>query len=100
MNINSNLIEVTPLTSFDISKEKGLDTDWCISLNKTEFEHYHDCYDIFFIENKNFEIDNKFRKICYLKNDKTEMIVDKDNVHYFNDSKDFIELKNKLIPKY
>lgn len=97
---DENNIKVYFINSFEATKSRCKSTKWCIDLNKHEFEHYNDYYEIYIIENKNFEIDNKFRKICYLKNDKTEMIVDKDNVHYFDDSKDFVELKNKLIPKY
>lgn len=91
-------VKVYLINSFDAAKSKGKSTQWCISLNKTEFEHYRDCYDIFFIENKNYDIDDKFRKICYLKNNETEMIVDKNNVHYFDDYKEFKHLKEILIP--
>lgn len=91
-------MNVIKLTTFEISKLNGIDTDWCICHFEDQFNLYHDLYEIFIIENKNFEGNDKFRKICYLKNDETEMIVDKDNVHYFNDSKNFIELKNKLVP--
>ena len=95
---DENNIKVYFINSFEAAKSKCKSTKWCIGLNKHEFEHYNNYYEIFIIENKNFEINDKFRKICYLKNDETEMIVDKDNVHYFNNSKNFFELKNKLVP--
>ena len=45
-------------------------------------------------------LDDKFKKICYLINDDNEMIVDKNNVHYFSDTKEYQSLKDKLIPDY
>lgn len=95
---DENNIKVYFINSFEAAKSKCKSTKWCIGLNEYEFKHYNDYYEIFIIENKNLSLDNKFRKICYLKNDETEMIVDKNNVHYFNDSKEFENLKNKFIP--
>ena len=93
---DENGIKIYYINSFEAAKSKCKSTAWCIGLNQYEFEHYNNYYDIFIIENKN--LNDKFRKICYLKNDETEMIVDKDHVHYFNDSTDFKSLKDKYIP--
>lgn len=95
---DENNVTVYYLNSFDVAKSRCKSTEWCIGLNQHEFEHYNNYYEIFVIENKNLALDDKFRKVCYLKNDETEMLVDKDNVHYFNDSKEFNNLKNTIVP--
>ena len=97
---NDNNIKVYHIKSFEDMQINGKGTDWCISLNKSQFNLYDKEYDIYVILNKNLLENDKFKKICYLINDDNEMIVDKNNVHYFSDTKEYQSLKDKLIPDY
>ena len=97
---NENNVKIYHIKSFNDIKINGKGTDWCIALNEYQFNLYNDIYDIFVIHNLSLDDNDKFKKICYLINNDNEMIVDKNNVHYFSDTKEYFKLKTKLIPKY
>ena len=84
---------------FQDSFELGKGTQWCTSLDKNNYNLYDKEYDMFIIVNMNYDLEHPFRKICYLISDNNEMIVDKNNIHYFSDnSKDYNKIKALLIP--
>lgn len=91
-------IKVYQINNFEDMYQYGKGTDWCIALNKSQFNLYNREYDIYVIQNLNYDIEHKFRKICYLYNKDNEMIVDKNNIHYFSDTKEYNNLKKELIP--
>lgn len=91
-------IKVFQINNFEDMHQYGKGTDWCIALNKSQFNLYNREYDIYVIQNLNYDIEHKFRKICYLYNKDNEMIVDKNNIHYFSDTKEYEKLKRDLIP--
>lgn len=80
---NKDDIKIYQIDTFDDMELYGKGTDWCIALNKSQFNLYNREYNIFVIQNMNYDMDDKFRKVCYLYNNDNEMIVDKNNIHYF-----------------
>ena len=96
---NNKGIKIYHIRNFQDSFELGKGTQWCTSLDKNNYNLYDKEYDMFIIVNMNYDLEHPFRKICYLISDNNEMIVDKNNIHYFSDnSKDYNKIKALLIP--
>ena len=95
---NNSNIKVYYISSFNEAYELGKGTQWCTSLNQGQFDLYHNVYDMYIINNNNR--DDNFSKICYLVNNTEEMIVDKNNIHYFSDNKNYLKIKREVIPDF
>lgn len=97
---DKDYIKIYQIDTFEDMELYGKGTDWCIALNKSQFNLYNREYNIFVIQNMNYDMDDKFRKVCYLYNDDNEMIVDKNNIHYFSDTKVYSKIKEEIIPNF
>lgn len=85
------------ITSFKDMQYYGKSTPWCIALNEREYNFYSEAYSIYVVLNLNLPKDSNYYKTCvFLSEVENDIIVGKDNIHHYNDSKIFHDFVKEI----